>query len=92
MAVALARFEVESHKAFPLFTLAEDGKKREQICLATTVRVRYLHSLQDLLVVFSYLGVHCSFDAVTLIPMHVELDKPSTLTITWSAQPSCMET
>ena len=59
VAVAHTRFEVESHKAFPIVlywrALAEDSKKQEQICLAITVRVRYLHSLQDLLVVFSYL-------------------------------------
>ena len=56
VAVALTQFEVSPTKRFSLFTLAEDGKKREKICLATVVRVRYLRSLQNLLIVFSYLG------------------------------------
>ena len=77
VAVALSRLEVETYKAFShcfvltktWFALAEDGQKREQICLATTVWVWYLHSLQDLLVVFYYLWAlmsllfwHCNFN------------------------------
>ena len=70
---------------FVLVSSCRRQQKTRATLLAATMRVQYLHSLQDLLVVFSYLE---AFNVVTKITLHVELEKSSTSIITQSAQPS----
>ena len=56
MAVPHTRFKVESNKVFSvLVSSCRRQQKARATLLAATVQVQYLHSLQDLLVVFSYL-------------------------------------
>ena len=94
--LALTRFEVQSHKVFShCFVLTKTWQiwqKREQVCLVTTMRLLYLHSLQKACcsVVLSH-----SLDFVNLLtpqlqyqPTYYNSTKPLTSTIAQSVWPS----